>query len=151
MQFIKLSNNKWFYPAPASGSVSALSSLKRNLKATQFILHKTNPNVAELCWHKVLQWLWSIVVRSLVILKLPDGSEVPESFSLSYFASQVKATCDKMPLKTMHTLPLDILTGLVPPFFSGWWAQLFLWLARSSGKITVLALHHHYDFHVLKH
>lgn len=68
---------------------------------------------------------------------------MPERFSLSYAASQVKATCDKMHLKTMHTLPLDILAGLVPPFFSGWWAQLFLCLAGSSGKVTVLALHHH--------
>lgn len=44
---------------------------------------------------------------------------MPERFYLSYCTSQVKATCDKMHLKTMHTLLLDILTGLVPPFFSG--------------------------------
>lgn len=68
---------------------------------------------------------------------------MPERFSPSYSASQVKATCDKMCLKTMHSLALDIFTGLGPPFLSGWWAQLFLWLVGSSGKITVLTLHHH--------
>lgn len=78
-----------------------------------------------------------------VIPKLSNRGKVPESFSLSYSDSQAKDTCDKMHLKTMHTLPPDILTGLVPPFFSSWWAQLFLWLAESSGKITILALHHH--------
>lgn len=60
-----------------------------------------------------------------MIPKLLNEGEVPDRFSLSYYASQVKTTCDKMHLKTMHTLPPDISTGLVPPHFSGWWAQLF--------------------------
>lgn len=76
---------------------------------------------------------------------------MPESFSFSYSASQVKATSGKMHPKTIHILPLDIVTGLVSPFFSGWWAQLFLWLAGSSGEIMVLVLHRYYDFHTSKH
>lgn len=79
-----------------------------------------------LCWHEEPQWLWSTVLWSLVIPKLPNRHEVLARFSLSYSDSQAKATCDKMHLKTMHTLPPDILTGVVPlvagghTFFPSW-------------------------------
>lgn len=39
-----------------------------------------------------------------MIPMLPEEGEVPERFSLSYPACQVKPTCDKMHLKTMHNL-----------------------------------------------
>lgn len=105
-------------------------------------------NCGDMRHHNDSEVLWSGVWRFpsyLVEVKCLKG------FHFLTLLPKVKATSGKMHLKTIHILPLDIVTGLVSPFFSGWWAQLFLWLAGSSGEITVLVLHRYYDFHTSKH
>lgn len=134
MQFIKPSNNKWVHPAPASRSLSALSSLKDKSESYTVRSSQGKPSRSR----TVLTWGPAMTLPSRAVET--GDSQAMEVKGLKGFAfllcfPSIDHT-DKMHLKTTRALPLDIFVGSVSPFCCGWWAQLFCWLLGNPGKIS---------------